>query len=299
MLTIRTLSVPVGDPKPALSAAEHALEYALSPQAFTRKTDPGPERANSMWLGSNEALRSLGVERGAETRAKQLTSALLGRHTVTGAQARPPHFTQPSGAGTRPSLGGPGRFERQMAVTSFVLDFWAPGSMSWVWAQSDAKLRASLGQAMVQAAGQAIEYLTRTRPLVAGIEPARGFAASIALHVISRKPPWLEPPPPQLHVHCYLVGVLDANMKLRTPHSEALYGESVMRECGAAGRAVLAEELRKLRFPIEALTGPGRRFFEIAGVPPELAASSSAWEHAECQESTRTHPAEHHRHSHN
>ncbi len=75
MLTIREITVAAGDWVGALAEAEDLLEYELSPQAFAGADYQPDSRANSMWLGSAEALRRLGLQGGAETTVEQ--SALV------------------------------------------------------------------------------------------------------------------------------------------------------------------------------------------------------------------------------
>jgi conjugative relaxase-like TrwC/TraI family protein len=261
MMTLRKLQVEVGDRRGARAAAAYPLDRADSPAAYAAGEADGT-RAHAMWLGSELALAQLGVHRGHEVRVDELARALEGRHAGTEAEVRRP--------GSVPARGPDGEPRRIKVVNSFDLTFSAPKSVSLVWSQAGPELREAIEQAMIAAANAALDHVTRTRPVIGGKEPAEGFAASSALHVSARTAAGDQVPMPQLHVHSHLVGVLDASGNLRTPSSSALYRDCAMREAGAVGRAVLARELEALGFAIEARTGRGRRYFEIAGVPQAL-----------------------------
>lgn len=241
MLTVRVLTMAGDD-------ARMAVEPSLSPGVFARPEDSPYRRANTMWVGSVEALGRLGrlgLQRGAGMTAEQVAAAVAGRHAVSGAQVR-------------------------ADGVAFDLTFLAPLSLSWVWAQGDAALRADLERAVTTAAAYSLDYLAQTRPVVDNVEPARGFAAALVLHVVGQPQPWAEVPTPLLHVHGYLVGVLNGSGALRGPHRPSMYENTLTRECGAAGRAKLADDLRGLGFDIEVGTGRGGRYFEIEGVPEGL-----------------------------
>jgi conjugative relaxase-like TrwC/TraI family protein len=233
-----------------VSVAGDVLDDDLSPQAFTRAQASPDNRANAMWLGFEEALRPLGLTNGGEVTVERLAAVL------------------------RTSQG------------AFDLTFWAPSSVSWVWATTDdAKLRADLERAMVTATNDLLAYLIENQPVVDNEKPAAGFAAALALHVQAWRVEGEEAPPLQLHTHSLLVGVMDDQGRLRPADGDALFGETVARLVGAVGRAVLAEELVKLGFQIEAGTGYQRRYFEIDGVPKGLL-NPDAWRHAVCCDPT-------------
>jgi conjugative relaxase-like TrwC/TraI family protein len=270
VMTLRKIQVEVGDWLGALAAAKYGLERADSPAAFVRPGEQRPARANTMWLGSARALDRLGLKRGAEVEAEASALAHEGRHSVTQEQVRQPGYLAVKDTYGKPVLDSDGRPVQRAVVNNFDLTFSAPKSVSVVWSQADAALRAEIEQAMMTAANAALEHITQTRPVVGGDEFARGFAAAAALHVTARTASGEAVPSPQLHVHTNLVGVLDGQGRLRTPNSAALYKHSAMREGGAVARLVLAERLRALGFGIEARTGRGGRYFEIIGVPKAL-----------------------------
>ncbi len=245
MLRIRRIRV-----SDAVAVAGDVLDDDLSPRAFTQAQALPDDRANAMWLGSEEALRPLGLSNSSEVAVARLATVL---GTSRGA---------------------------------FDLTFWAPSSASWVWATTDdAKLRADLEHAMVKATNYLLAYLVENQPVVDNEKPAAGFAAALALHARVWRVEGEEIPPPQLHTHSLLVGVMDDHGRIGPANGDALFGETVARLVGAVGRAVLAEELVKLGFQIEAGTGYQRRYFEIDGVPKELL-NPDAWRHSVCCDRT-------------
>jgi hypothetical protein len=103
--------------------------------------------------------------------------------------------------------------------------------------------------------------------VVDNVEPARGFAAALALHVVGSRSRGR-----RCQLRCCTrtatwVGVLNGSGALRGPRRLSMYENILTRECGAAGRAKLAGDLRGLGFDIQAGTGCGGRYVEIAGVP--------------------------------
>jgi conjugative relaxase-like TrwC/TraI family protein len=271
MLTIRKIQVEVGDASGALAAANYPLEMADSPQAYREAGEEGPERANSMWLGSPEALGQFGVERGAEVKVEELAQVMRGRHVDSTEervrQVRVPGHV-PEMQDGKEVIGPDGKPVQKPAIATYDLTFSAPKSVSIVWSLADGDLRARIEQAMMVASNAALEHLAMTRPIVEG--GADGFAASATLHVSARQAKADVVPLPQLHVHAYLLAVLDKKGVIRAPLSAALYKHSAMREAGAVARAALAAELKKIGFGIEAMTGRGGRYFEIEGVPVGL-----------------------------
>ncbi|NEA20188.1 relaxase domain-containing protein [Streptomyces halstedii] len=244
MLTVRLLKL-------ARPEAERAAEPSVMPAAFARPEDPQDRRTHTVWTGSAAALGILGLRRGSEVAPGPLMGAISGRHP-----------------------------ERRVRVCAdgdaFDLTFLAPDSVSWLWSQGDFALRADLEQAVLAAADRCVDHLVRTRPLVDGVEPGRGYAAALALHAVGTPQPWTQPPPPLLHVHAYLVGVLDAAGALRGPHYGELHEKTLTREGGAVGRAALANDLRDFGFTITSGTGPDACGFEVTGVPEALLQSGQA-----------------------
>jgi hypothetical protein len=234
-LVLMCRHVAAGDWRSALAEATDQLDDALAPRAFKTHKDPPGLRANSMWLGSDQALRQLGFRRGAETSLDQLATAL------------------------------------QTAGGAVDLTFSAPQSVSWLWASAGSEQSAGLENAMVVAVSQALGRLTQTEH----------FAASVILHATVRVFPNEPTPPPLLHIHCYVLGVLDGDTALRPLDTAPLDDPDTMRMLGALGRAALAHELKMLGYGIEALTGPDQRYFEVKGVPKGMF-HPRLWHYAQC-----------------
>ena len=277
MLTVRKLQVSLGDGAGALEAAKYSLDFADSPDAFASAggAPQGGGRANTMWLGSSEALALLGVERGAEVKVEELALALQGQGLDGGQKRRPGSIPALEKDGS-PRLSEDGREYRELVVNSWELTFGVPKSVSALLAMllrhGHTELRAKVERGIVEAANVAVEHVLGTRPVIGGRDkrPAVGFAGSAALHMTARPARGRTVPDPHAHVHLIVVGILDEAGKLKTPTGEGLYKHSAMREAGAVGRAHLAEVLRRVGFEIEAGTGRDGRYFELVGVPREL-----------------------------
>ncbi len=268
METIRKIRTDVGDLSGALAAALYVLNPTDSPQALDRKGESGARRGWAMWLGGEEALAKYGLRRGGAVEEAALAQVMQGLHPETGEEVRAPgHVTEMlDGA---PVLDEAGDEVKKPVVCTYDLTFSAPKSVSILWALGGVKLRARLEQAMIASANAAVEHLVKTRPVV-DRGPAEGWVGSAAIHVTARQAKGDLVPMPQLHVHTYLLGVLDHKGDIRAPDNSALYKHSAMREAGAVGRAKLAEEAKEMGLPVEARTGRGGRYFEIAGVPEAL-----------------------------
>ncbi|TDB86919.1 hypothetical protein E1264_16340 [Actinomadura sp. KC216] len=248
MLTFQVIKMPVDDMRTALATAAGPFDDNLAPRAFAAAQGGFRGRPNAKWLGSKKALRRMGLKCGAEAFVDELAVALQGRDTATGAQVLVPN--------------------EKGLVTSLDLRFSAPNSVSWVWCQADAQLQHQLELAMLTAANATLEYMTPALRLVDGHGPGKGFAAATVLHAMA--PELDQTPPPLLHVHCHLLGVLDGQGTLRPVDPGSLYEEDATREYGAAARLHLAEELRNLGFQVRGGLGYQRRYFEIDGVPEGL-----------------------------
>jgi conjugative relaxase-like TrwC/TraI family protein len=272
VVTLRKIQVDVGDRRGGLAAARYALEPSEGPEAYAREGEDAsaPQWGGTVWLGSEEALNQLGLERGSAVELEDLTAALQGRHAVSGTQVRKAGPTWAVDALGNKLLAENGEPYKKQVVNSYDLTFSVPKSVSVLWSQADAKLRYELEQAIVDAANTSLEHIVRTRPVIGGEEVGHGFAASASLHVVARTADGDPAPAPQLHVHLDLVGVLDEKGKLRTPDSGALYKHSAMREMGAVARGVLAQRIEGMGFAVKARTGRGGRYFEVAGVPTDL-----------------------------
>jgi conjugative relaxase-like TrwC/TraI family protein len=272
VLTIRKIQTKVGDRRGALAAARYVLDEVDSAQAFAREGDADvvPPRAGAVWVGSATGLGQLGLQRGSAVELEQLVAALQGRHATSGVQVRRPGHVKaldPDGGRLLDERGKPYSHE---VVNCWDLTFSVPKSVSVVWAVAGQGLRAQIEQAVLDAAYRSVDFLVRTRPVVEGKEVAQGFVGAASLHVTARRARGEAVPSPQLHVHMATVGVVDRAGTLRSLESAPLFKRSGMRLGGAIGRAALARSLVGLGFPIEACTGRGKRYFEIAGVPRAL-----------------------------
>jgi conjugative relaxase-like TrwC/TraI family protein len=285
MLNLAKMGATVGDKAAALRKARYLLDRPGAPAKFRKGRRQGngeeePERANSMWLGSEKGLAQLGLHRGGEVAEGELALVMQGLHAVTGKQVRRPGIREVrdrESASEAAEVRRAGAVVLERRVNNVDLTFSAPKSVSVVWSQASEGLRLKIEQAMMVATNAMLEYMTGTKPVIQGERgPASGFVASASLHPTARRAHDEEVPSPQLHVHALLVGVLDANGKLKTAATDALFKRDAPLAGGAVARAVLAEELRKLGFQIEWGTGKNGRFFEIRGVPQELVEEWSA-----------------------
>ena len=86
MLTVQKASFDPSDDAAALRAARYSLGLDGAPQAV----NPDADGHGGIWLGSQEALAQLGLERSAEVGERELAHALQGRHAQSGAQVRRP-----------------------------------------------------------------------------------------------------------------------------------------------------------------------------------------------------------------
>ncbi len=208
------------------------------------------------WHGDTSTLDALGVTPGAHVEREQLARALRGERADSGEQLR------------RPGANG--------VVNSHDLTMGAPKSVSVLWAQSDGEQRAAIEQALKDAAEATVRYMALTTPCVQRRtesgervwEPARGVASAHFVHHTARATSANVIPDPHLHVHCVVVAAERSDGRIVTPNQAAWMRHG--REGGAYFRAELASRLREHGLEIEAGSGKGSRFFEVAGVPAEL-----------------------------
>jgi conjugative relaxase-like TrwC/TraI family protein len=276
MLTIRKVRVASGDTAEARRRAGYVLAGSDSPAAFAFDAT-SPEAPSTMWLGSARMLERLGVRAGAPVTREQLVLALQGRHAITGDRVRREGWILRDAVDERgrPLADGRGRrrWVRTLGTKTVDLTFSAPKSVSVVWSQATADLRAMIEPAMLVAAAAMLRCMTQTKPVVAHqrrLEPAVGFAAAAALHVTARTARAETGPWPQLHVHGLVVGVERSDGYFASPELLGMFRDGAPVEGGAVARARLAEFLVDMGFEIESQTGGGARFFEIRDVPPTL-----------------------------
>jgi conjugative relaxase-like TrwC/TraI family protein len=288
MLTLRKIRVASGDWPAARRAAEYLLASRESPEAVAREIDrlaarassPEAERApTAIWLGSTPMLAQLGVEPGKRLVVKELGRALQGREAKSGKRLRREGWIEKDLLDEHhrrvyDEQGRPCRI-RVRGTRSVDLTLSAPKSVSVVWSVAAPPLRAEIEAAMLAAAEAMLENMTLAKPVVPHLGALRlphGFAAAAALHVLARAARGAPVPAPQLHVHCLVVGVKRPDGLFAAPELWGMFSRGAPLEGGAVGRAKLAERLVELGFEIV----QEDRYFEIAGVPPELIAQMSS-----------------------
>jgi hypothetical protein len=244
--------------KPA--AAEFAtqlLDPSLAPQAFTPQDAAPDGRASSMWHGTDEALKKLGLHQGMAIRARDLTAVVSGRHVRTGAHVMP-------------------------AGEVFDLISLAPNSLSFLWSQVAPGPRADIEDAMLGSSATMLDHLTAEHPVIGGTRPARSFVASLVLHAVGTLSAANGQIPPLLHVHCCLFAVMDRTGTLTLPDDATLYSEDTLRQCDTIGEAELAAKVVKLGYPIKHTPDSAEHSFEIASFPGELLDNTDFWQNTGC-----------------
>ena len=229
--------------------APEAGDYYL--QAGERVEAPG------RWALGARGAEALGVDALRAVAAEQFRALMDVRNPATGKQLR--------------SVGAGGE-----AVAAIDATFSAPKSVSAVWALGSPELREQLEAAQERAVDAALEHAVAFVPMVRRRvdkqtvlrETPAELLASSWRHTTARAVAG-RAPDPQLHSHLVLHGaVRQGDSKVVAIESRAWLVHQ--REIGAAYRAQLAAELHRLGFQIEAGTGRGGRYFELAGVPAGL-----------------------------
>ena len=236
--------------------ATQLLNPNFAPQAFRRKGAAGRPQAHTRWLATDEALRTLGLRRGAQVSVGDLATVLTGRHTRTGRQVLP--------------------------AGSIDLIFKAPNSVSVLWSQLPPERRAEIEDAMLGSAAAMLDLLTSEHPVVDGVRKAQSYVAALVLHAVGTRSARVGTIPPVLHVHGCLFGVLDWDGSLTEPDEMALSDEDTQLLCDAIGELALADRMIGLGYPVEntARSGSGHKF-EVAGVPKELL-EGDLWNNTGC-----------------
>ncbi len=229
--------------------ALEAGDYYL--QAGERVEAPG------RWALGEQGAEALGVDGSRPVAAEDFRALMAVRNPATGGQLR---------------AGGAGG----EAVAAIDATFSAPKSVSAVWALASPELRAAIEAAQERAVDAALAHATEYVPMVrrrvdketVRRETPAELLASSWRHTTARAVAG-RPPDPQLHSHVVLHGaVRRGDGKVVAIESRAWLVHQ--REVGAAYRAQLAAELDQLGFEVQAQTGRGGRYFELAGVPPGL-----------------------------
>jgi len=229
--------------------ALEAGDYYL--QAGERVEAPG------RWALGPQGAAALGIDGSRPVAAEQFRALMAVRNPATGGALR---------------AGGAGG----SSVAAIDATFSAPKSVSAVWALGSPELRAALESAQERAVDAALAHATEFVPMVRRRvdrstvlrETPAELLASSWRHTTARAVAG-RPPDPQLHSHVVLHGaVRRGDGRVVAIESRAWLVHQ--REIGAAYRAQLAAELGQLGFEVQAGTGRGGRYFELAGVPQGL-----------------------------
>ncbi len=148
-----------------------------------------------------------------------------------------------------------------------------------MWAASSAEYRAQIEAAHKDAVTSAMGHLERDVELVRVREAgeliwqtAKGVVAAKFMHNASRLTATQENdgvPDPQLHTHVVVLAAERHNGKFAAVDSRQVFLSA--RENGAWYRSVLAQNLQELGVQIERGTGKDERYFQVKGIPQELA----------------------------
>ncbi len=223
------------------------------------------EPVPSEWHGSQQTLASLGLSSGRPVERGELRAVMKGLSPADGQPLRPA-----GSDGTR--------------TAGVELMFAPPKTVSALWAASDPYHRAQIEAAHKSAVKSTLQRTEREVPVVRrksdGVvrfeKPERLLAAEF-VHTSSRLAQDQERggiPDPQLHSHVVVFAAERKDGKLAAVESRQLY--KAARENGAWYRAELAENLKSLGLQVERRTGKGERYFEVRGVPQELASTWSS-----------------------
>jgi conjugative relaxase-like TrwC/TraI family protein len=214
----------------------------------------------SRWHGSQKTLASLGLSAEGPVDRRDLRAVMRGRSPLDGEPLRPAGSNGTRTAGV----------ELMMAP---------PKSVSALWAAADPYRREQIEAAHRKAVASALERTEREVELVrrksngvVRFEKSERLLAAEFVHTSSRLARDQEAgavPDPQLHSHLIVFAAERKDGKLAAVESKQLYRAA--RENGAWYRAELAENLRELGLPIDRRTGKNERYFEVKGVPEELA----------------------------
>ena len=244
--------------------AKYLTSTATRGDYYTRdgaEDSPVPSR----WHGSPGLLGSLGLDAEEPVARDDLRAVMQGFSRRTGEPLRPAGSN-----GTR--------------VAGVELMVAPPKSVSALWATAGPYRRAQIEAAHERAMAGALVRTEREVALVrrksGGVvrfERAKSLLAAEFVHTSSRLAQDQVAgavPDPQLHSHLIFFAAERTDGKLAAIESRQLYRSA--RENGAWYRAELAAALRELGVPIERRTGRGGRYFEVRGVPEQLASRWSS-----------------------
>jgi conjugative relaxase-like TrwC/TraI family protein len=223
------------------------------------KLDPNLE-VPSQWHGSAKVLKDLGLSADESVGTRDLVITMNGFNPRTKEALRP--------------VGSNG--ER---VAGIELMMAPPKTVSAQWATAKPERREQIEAAHRKAVSSALKRTEREVALVRRktgrvtlFEKAKSLFAAELIHTSSRLAKDQERggiPDPQLHSHVVVMAAERQDGKLAAVESRQLYRSA--RENGAWYRAELAANLQELGLQIDRRTGNGERYFELSGVPEDLA----------------------------
>jgi conjugative relaxase-like TrwC/TraI family protein len=266
-LAAGTVPDPAADDAHPGGTADRALHpIAGHPAGAPERTrGGGAEGRPGKWHGTPEALAELGLSADRPVERDELVALMRGNSPATGEPMR--------------AVGGNGTRTGGVDLT-----FSPPKSVSALWAVSSRERQNQIEQAHHEAVKGALERtrreveLLRTRQNGAvQRERAKTLVAAEFLHTASRLTIDQERggvPDPQLHSHVVVVAGQRENGRWAAIESRELYRAA--RANGAWYRAELANNLARQGLQIEPGTGKGGRYFELKGVPAQLADRWSA-----------------------
>jgi conjugative relaxase-like TrwC/TraI family protein len=219
----------------------------------------------SRWHGSPQLLAGLGLSAEGPVSRGDLLALMSGVSPVDGHELR-----AAGGNGTR--------------VAGIDLTFSAPKSVSALWAVSGREDRERIERAHGRAVASTLAHVERDVELVRSRaggelhwERAQSVLAAEFVHTSSRMTVDQQRggvPDPQLHSHVVVLGARRVDGRFAAVDSRELFRSA--RANGAWYRAALASELGALGLEVQGGTGRDGRYFELAGVPGELAERWSA-----------------------
>ncbi len=222
--------------------------------------DESGEGAAGEWHGNPAVLASLGLSPDMTVQRDQLLSLMNGQAPNDGRELR--------------AVGGDGT-----RVAGIDMSFSPPKDVSALWATSSPEHREQIEAAHKDAVTSAMGHLEHDVELVRVREEgelkwqtAKSVVAAKFMHNTSRLTATQEKdgvPDPQLHTHVVVLAAERHDGKFAAVDSRQVFLSA--RENGGWYRSVLAQNLQQLGVRVEPGTGKDERYFEVKGVPKELA----------------------------
>lgn len=227
--------------------------------------EDGDGGAAGVWHGSPGALAALGLSAEKPVTRDQLVSLMNGLAPNDGREIR--------------AAGGNGT-----KVAGIDMTFSAPKSVSALWAASSGEHREQIEKAHRDAVERTLGHVERTVELVRTREAgelkwqiANSLVAAQFMHTSSRLTRDQEKggvPDPQLHTHVVVLAAERKDGTFSAVDSREIFKSA--RGNGAWYRSELAANLKALGLEVERGTGKDGRYFEVKGVPKDLAERWSA-----------------------